>query len=83
MRSRTPRPTLPPSPGSLANTDLDVYSGDDGADPAVDVSGAVGLVSVSAHVATRQFRAMIDAALAGDFATARTIISNWTLWSVQ
>ena len=36
-------------------------------------AGAVGLVSVTAHVATRQFRALIDAALAGDFATARNI----------
>ena len=57
----------------LANTDLDVYSGDDGLTLPWMAAGAVGLVSVSAHVASRQFRAMIDAALAGDFATARTI----------
>lgn len=57
----------------LANTDLDVYSGDDGLTLPWMAAGAVGLVSVTAHVATKQFRAMIDAALAGDFATARTI----------
>ena len=34
-------------------------------------AGAVGLVSVSAHVATRHFRTLVDAALAGDFAAAR------------
>jgi 4-hydroxy-tetrahydrodipicolinate synthase len=57
----------------LANTDLDVYCGDDGLTLPWMAAGAVGLVSVTAHVATRQFRAMIDAALAGDFATARTL----------
>ena len=57
----------------IANTDLDVYSGDDGLTLPWMAAGAVGLVSVSAHVASRRFRAMIDAALAGDFATARTI----------
>ena len=41
----------------LANTDLDVYSGDDGLTLPWMAAGAVGLVSVSAHVATRQFRA--------------------------
>ncbi len=57
----------------LANTDIDVYSGDDGLTLPWMAAGAVGLVSVTAHVATRQFRALIDAALAGDFATARTL----------
>lgn len=55
----------------LANTDLDVYSGDDGLTLPWMSAGAVGLVSVSAHVATRQFRTLVDAALAGDFLTAR------------
>lgn len=55
----------------LANTDLDVYSGDDGLTLPWMSAGAVGLVSVSAHVATRQFRTLVDAALAGDFTTAR------------
>ena len=57
----------------LANTDLDVYSGDDGLTLPLMAAGAVGLVSVSAHMAPRQFRALIDAAAAGDFVTARTI----------
>ncbi|WP_026554073.1 4-hydroxy-tetrahydrodipicolinate synthase [Arthrobacter sp. 35W] len=55
----------------LAATDLDVYSGDDGLTLPWMAAGAVGLVSVSAHVATRAFRTLIDAAAAGDFATAR------------
>ena len=57
----------------LANTDLDVYSGDDGLTLPLMAAGAVGLVSVTAHVATKQFRALIDAAAAGDFATARRL----------
>ena len=57
----------------LANTDLDVYSGDDGLTLPLMAAGAVGLVSVSAHVAPQQFRALIDAAAAGDFVTARAI----------
>ncbi len=57
----------------LANTDLHVYSGDDGLTLPWMSAGAVGLVSVSAHVATKKFRALIDAALAGDFATARAV----------
>ncbi|MCZ2403568.1 4-hydroxy-tetrahydrodipicolinate synthase [Paenarthrobacter sp. Z7-10] len=55
----------------LANTDLDVYAGDDGLTLPWMAAGAVGLVSVSAHVATKKFRALVDAAAAGDFATAR------------
>lgn len=57
----------------MASTDLDVYAGDDGLTLPWMSAGAVGLVSVSAHVATRQFRTLVDAALAGDFATARKI----------
>ncbi|WP_125611151.1 4-hydroxy-tetrahydrodipicolinate synthase [Specibacter cremeus] len=57
----------------LANTDLDVYSGDDGLTLPLMAAGAVGLVSVTAHVATKAFRALVDAAAAGDFATARRI----------
>ncbi|WP_427016994.1 4-hydroxy-tetrahydrodipicolinate synthase [Pseudarthrobacter sp. P1] len=57
----------------LAATDLDVYSGDDGLLLPWMAAGAVGLVSVSAHVATRKYRALVDAAAAGDFATARTL----------
>lgn len=55
----------------LAATDLDVYSGDDGLTLPWMSAGAVGVVSVSAHVATRKFRVLVDAALAGDFRTAR------------
>lgn len=57
----------------LANTALDVYAGDDGLTLPWMAAGAVGVVSVSAHVATAQFRALVDAAAAGDFATARKI----------
>ncbi len=57
----------------LANTTLDVYAGDDGLTLPWMAAGAVGVVSVSAHVATAQFRALVDAAAAGDFATARKI----------
>ena len=37
----------------LANTDIDVYSGDDGLTLPWMTAGAVGVVNVSAHVATR------------------------------
>jgi 4-hydroxy-tetrahydrodipicolinate synthase len=57
----------------MANTDLDVYAGDDGLTLPWMAAGAVGLVSVSAHVATARYRALVDAALAGDFAAARVI----------
>jgi 4-hydroxy-tetrahydrodipicolinate synthase len=57
----------------LAATDLDVYSGDDGLTLPWMAAGAVGVVSVSAHVATAAFRALVDAAAAGDFAEARRI----------
>lgn len=55
----------------LANTDLDVYSGDDGLTLPLMAAGAVGVVSVSGHVAPRTYRELVDAANAGDFATAR------------
>ena len=57
----------------LAATDLDVYSGDDGLTLPWMAAGAVGVVSVTAHVATRAFRALVDAAAAGDFAEARRV----------
>lgn len=57
----------------LASTDLNVYSGDDGLTLPWMAAGAVGLVSVSAHVATRQFRALVDAAGVGDFVAARRL----------
>lgn len=57
----------------MANTGLDIYSGDDGLTLPLMAAGAVGVVSVSAHVAAPAFRALVDAAAAGDFATARRI----------
>ncbi|MHA7191617.1 4-hydroxy-tetrahydrodipicolinate synthase [Arthrobacter sp. MDT2-16] len=57
----------------LAATDLDVYSGDDGLTLPWMAAGAVGVVSVTAHVATTAFRALVDAAAAGDFVEARRV----------
>lgn len=57
----------------LANTDLHVYSGDDGLTLPLMAAGAVGVVSVSAHVAAAQYRKLVDAMLAGDLATARAV----------
>jgi len=57
----------------LAATELDVYSGDDGLTLPFMSIGAVGVVSVTAHVATAQYRQLVDAALAGDYATARRL----------
>lgn len=55
----------------LAETDLDVYSGEDALTWPLLALGAVGVVSVTAHIAARHYREMIDAARAGDLATAR------------
>lgn len=55
----------------LAETDLVVYSGDDGATLPLMSLGAVGVVSVSAHVAPAKYRELVDAANAGDIAAAR------------
>jgi 4-hydroxy-tetrahydrodipicolinate synthase len=57
----------------LATTDLDVYSGDDGLTLPWMAAGGVGVVSVSAHVATRAYRALVDAASAGNLEEARRI----------
>jgi 4-hydroxy-tetrahydrodipicolinate synthase len=55
---------------TMARTDLKYYSGDDYLTlPWLSV-GAVGVVSMSSHVATPQIRAMIAAHLAGDVAEA-------------
>lgn len=55
---------------TMARTDLAYYSGDDYLTlPWLSV-GAVGVVSMSAHVATPQIRAMIAAYVAGDVAGA-------------
>ena len=55
----------------LANTDLAVYSGDDGLTLPLMAAGAVGVVSVTGQVAPRTYRELVDAANAGDFITAR------------
>lgn len=57
----------------LASTDLHVYSGDDGLTLPWMAAGAVGVVSVSAHVATAAFRSLVDAATRGDMVEARRI----------
>ena len=58
-----------------ALTDLGyvVYSGDDSLTLDFIRNGAVGLVSVCAHAAGTQLRALIEAAVAGDFARAEQI----------
>jgi len=57
----------------LAETDLAFYSGDDGLTLQWMAMGAVGLVGVTTHVATRRFRELIDAINANDLGTARKI----------
>ncbi|MFB9074210.1 4-hydroxy-tetrahydrodipicolinate synthase [Citricoccus parietis] len=56
-----------------ANTDLDIYSGEDSLTMPLMTLGAVGVVSVTAHVATRLYRRMVDAMLAGDLAAAQAL----------
>lgn len=55
----------------IARTDLDIYSGEDGLTLPLLAIGAIGLVSVTAHIAAAQYRTMIDAVANGDLATAR------------
>ena len=55
----------------IAQTDLDIYSGEDGLTLPLLAIGAIGLVSVTAHIAAPQYRAMIDAVANGDLTTAR------------
>ncbi|KIS28050.1 dihydrodipicolinate synthase [Arthrobacter sp. SPG23] len=57
----------------MAHTDLLFYSGDDGLTLQWMALGAVGLVGVTTHVATRRFRELIDAVNANDLGTARKI----------
>ncbi|MBP1234945.1 4-hydroxy-tetrahydrodipicolinate synthase [Arthrobacter sp. PvP102] len=57
----------------MAQTDLLFYSGDDGLTLQWMAMGAVGLVGVTTHVATRRFRELIDAVNANDLGTARKI----------
>ena len=55
----------------MAETDLYFYSGDDGLTLPWMSLGAVGLVGVTTHIATRRFRELIDAIHANDLETAR------------
>jgi 4-hydroxy-tetrahydrodipicolinate synthase len=57
----------------LAETELAFYSGDEGLTLQWMALGAVGLVGVTTHVATRRFRELIDAINANDLGTARKI----------
>jgi 4-hydroxy-tetrahydrodipicolinate synthase len=57
----------------LANTDLVYYCGADELNLAWLAIGAAGIASVVAHVASEQYRQLIDAVVAGDLATAREI----------
>ncbi|MGW6278026.1 4-hydroxy-tetrahydrodipicolinate synthase [Kribbella sp. NPDC055071] len=57
----------------LANTDLFYYCGADELNLAWLAIGAVGIASVVAHVASPQYRQLIDAVVAGDLATAQEI----------
>lgn len=53
--------------------ELTVYSGQDSYTLPMMAVGAVGVVSVISHLAGRQVRAMVDAALDGDIGQARAI----------
>ncbi|HEY9334329.1 MAG TPA: 4-hydroxy-tetrahydrodipicolinate synthase [Kribbella sp.] len=57
----------------LANTDLFYYCGADELNLATMAVGAVGIASVVAHVASREYRQLIDAVVAGDLGTAQQI----------
>ncbi|WP_313022463.1 4-hydroxy-tetrahydrodipicolinate synthase [Mobilicoccus sp.] len=54
-------------------TDLIWYSGDDGATLPHMAQGAVGVVGVTTHVASRAYAAMVAVAAGNDFDTARRI----------
>jgi 4-hydroxy-tetrahydrodipicolinate synthase len=57
----------------MARTDLAYYSGDDAANLAWLAHGAVGVVSVVAHLAGPQHRAIVDAMHRGDLAAAQRL----------
>ncbi len=60
----------------LTKTELEIYSGDDQNVLAWMAMGAVGVVSVTAHVAAPHFRRMIDAVLNYDLREARIVHSE-------
>ena len=57
----------------MAQCDLAYYSGDDTLNLPLLAVGAVGLVSVTSHVASGRHREMLDAFLAGDVDRAREV----------
>ena len=57
----------------LAATDLAIYSGEDALNLPLLAIGAVGFVSVVAHVATERYAAMLRAVDSGDLAEAQRI----------
>ena len=57
----------------LANSDLAVYSGEDALNLPLLAIGAVGMVSVVAHVCADRYAAMVRAVDAGDMGEARRI----------
>lgn len=57
----------------LCGSDFALYSGDDATGCEFMLSGGDGVISVTANVAPRAMRALCDAALAGDRATAEAI----------
>ncbi|MFT4245706.1 MAG: 4-hydroxy-tetrahydrodipicolinate synthase [Micrococcaceae bacterium] len=60
----------------MNETDLVFYSGDDGMTLPWMSIGAKGVVSVTAQVAPKEFRKMVDAATNNDFETAKKINSE-------
>ena len=56
-----------------APRDFAIYSGDDATGVAMMLLGGKGIISVTANAAPRLMHAMCAAALAGDFANARTL----------
>jgi 4-hydroxy-tetrahydrodipicolinate synthase len=60
----------------LAGSDLAVYSGEDALNLPLLAIGAVGMVSVVAHVCAEQYAAMVRAVDAGDLAEARRITAS-------
>jgi 4-hydroxy-tetrahydrodipicolinate synthase len=57
----------------LAATDLAIYSGEDALNLPLLAMGAIGVVSVVAHVCTREYVAMVTAVERGDLVEARRL----------
>jgi 4-hydroxy-tetrahydrodipicolinate synthase len=57
----------------LCGPDFALLSGDDSATVPILSIGGLGVISVVTHLVPARFKAMVDAGLAGDFETARTI----------